>query len=68
MGKTAAMTSDVAELSTVATQIEELAERITSMAERHRGTDLDDVAVRLFEVERALHSARRNLAAAVRAL
>ena len=61
------MTSDEAELSTVATQIEELAERITEMAERNRGGEFDDVALRLFEVERSLHSARRNLSSALRA-
>ena len=61
------VTSDEAELSTVATQIEELADRITEMAERHRGGDYDDVALRLFEVERSLHSASRNLASALRA-
>lgn len=61
------MESDRAELSTVATQLEELAQRVTDMAERHRGTEYDDVAVRLFEVERSMHSAGRNLQAAFRA-
>jgi hypothetical protein len=61
------MESDLAELSTVATQLVELTERITVMAERHRGTDYDGVAVRLFEVERSMHSAERNLRAALRA-
>ena len=62
------MTSDLAELSTVATQIDELVERVTHLAERHRGTDLDDLAIRLFEVERSLHAASRNLSAARRAI
>ena len=61
------MTSDEAELSTVSTQIDELVRRIVEVAERHRGTELDDVAVRLFEVERSLHSAGRNLRSALRA-
>lgn len=61
------MTSDQAELSTVGTQIDELVARIVDVAERHRGTDLDDVAVRLFEVERSLYSAGRSLQAALRA-
>lgn len=61
------MTSDEAELSAVGTQIDELLGRIVEVAERHRGTDLDDVAVRLFEVERSLHSAGRNLQSALRA-
>jgi len=61
------MTSDEAELSTVGTQIDELLSRVVEVAERHRGTDLDDVAIRLFEVERSLHSAGRSLQAALRA-
>lgn len=61
------MTSDEAELSTVGTQIDELLHRVVEVAERHRGTDLDDVAVRLFEVERSLQSAGRNLQSALRA-
>lgn len=61
------MNSDQAELSTVATQIDELVERIVEVAERYRGTDRDDVAIRLFEVERSLHSAGRNLQSAFRA-
>lgn len=60
------MNSDLAELSSVATQIDELAERIVAVAQRHQGGDSDDIAVRLFEVERSLHGAGRNLAAAVR--
>ncbi|MGI9605217.1 MAG: hypothetical protein ACR2P0_03675 [Acidimicrobiales bacterium] len=61
------MSSDLAELSTVATQIDELVERVTAVAERHRGTEHDDAAVRLFEVERSLFSASRNLQSALRA-
>ncbi len=60
--------SDFAELSTVSTQVEDLIERVVAIAERHRGTDTDDVAIRLFEVERALHTARRTLASASRNL
>ena len=61
------MTSDQAELSTVATQLEELVTRVVEVAERHRDTDRDDIAVRLFEVERSLYSAGRNLQSALRA-
>jgi hypothetical protein len=61
------MTSDQAELSTVATQIEELVGRIADVAERHRGTEHDDVSIRLFEVERSLISASRSLQSAQRA-
>ncbi len=61
------MDSDLAELSSVATQIDELAERIVRVAQRHQGSDRDDIAVRLYEVERSLHGAGRNLQSAVRA-
>ena len=61
------MESDLAELSSMATQIDELVERITKVAEKHRGGDRDDIAIRLFEVERSLHGAGRNLQSAVRA-
>jgi len=60
------MTSDEAELSTVATQIDELMARVTEVAERHRGTEHDDVAIRLFDVERSLRTATRSLNAALR--
>ena len=60
------MNSDQAELSTVATQIDELVERVVEVALRYRGTERDDVAIRLFEVERSLHSAGRNLQSALR--
>lgn len=61
------MESDLAELSSMATQIDELVDRITRVAEKHRGSDRDDIAIRLFEVERSLHGAGRNLQSAVRA-
>lgn len=61
------MNSDMAELSTVATQIEDLVSRIAEVAERYHGGDEDAVAVRLFEVERSLMSASRNLRSAMRA-
>ncbi|MFT7473404.1 MAG: hypothetical protein ACI81L_000319 [Verrucomicrobiales bacterium] len=60
------MDSDLAELSTVATQIDELVDRVVVVAETYRGGDRDDVAIRLFEVERSLHAARRNLQSALR--
>ncbi len=62
-----AMTSDQAELSTVATQIDDLVARITEVAMRNRGTERDDVSIRLFEVERSLISAARSLQSAQRA-
>ena len=61
------MESDLAELSTVATQIDELVERIVEVAEKYHGSDRADIAVRLFEVERSLKGAGRNLQSARRA-
>jgi len=50
-----------AELSSLVTAIEELQQRITAAAEELSGTADDDVAIDLYEVERALRSARRKL-------
>ncbi len=61
------MNSDLAELSTVASQIDDLVARVVEVAERHHGTDTEHVAIRLFEVERSLQQAGRNLQSAVRA-
>lgn len=61
------MESDLAELSTVSTQIEDLVARVVDVAEKYRGSDRDDIAIRLYEVERSLHSAGRNLQSALRA-
>jgi len=49
--------SDLAELSTVATQIDELLQRVVDVAEKYHGSDRADVATRLFEVERSLQGA-----------
>ena len=61
------MESDLAELSTVATQIEDLVHRVVGIAEKYHGGDREDIAVRLFEVERSLKGAGRNLQSARRA-
>ena len=55
------MSVPTAELSSLATALDELAGRVTAIAERLSGGDRDDVAVELFEVERALGGARRRL-------
>lgn len=62
------MSADRAVLSTVSTQIDDLVIRVVEIAEEHRGSDTDDVAIRLFEVERALQQAQRGLQSAVRFL
>jgi hypothetical protein len=50
-----------AELSSVATSLEELLARVTRIADGLSGDDRDLVGPDLFEVERALRSARRRL-------
>ena len=59
--------SDLAELSTISSQIEELTARIVEVADSYRGTDEEHIAIRLYEVERSLQMARRNMQSAVRA-
>jgi hypothetical protein len=54
------MTSE-AELSSVATALDELSRRVSGIAEGLSGTARDDVAVTLFEVERSLASAQQRL-------
>lgn len=50
-----------ADLSSISTQLEDLATRLTAMAQRHDGTDTEDIAVRLYELERTLLSASRRV-------
>jgi hypothetical protein len=59
------MSSTAAELSSVATALDELARRITSIAEQYAGARRDDLAGELYQVERALTGARRGLAKVV---
>ena len=57
--------SDLAVLSSVVAQIQELARRVTEMAERYGETPDSAVASELFATERALATARRTLDRAV---
>jgi hypothetical protein len=57
-----------AELSSLSTALEELSRRVTDVADRTSGSDLDWVATDLFEVERSLGEARRRLAKTVERL
>jgi hypothetical protein len=49
------------ELSSVRTALTDLTERIAGMAESLSGTERDDVAIALYEVERSLGAASRRL-------
>ena len=55
------MASDDAELSSITTALNELRQRITSLAERNAGRDDETVAQGLFDVERTLGEALRRL-------
>ena len=53
--------SDLALLSSLTTQIDELATRVTALAERYGETPDSAIATELFAAERALTTARRSL-------
>ena len=53
--------SDVAEISTLRAQIDDLTARLLAVAERYDDTADSQVATELFAAERALVSARRSL-------
>ena len=55
------MSSDAAELSSISSALEELAGRITKIAERRDGDPDDPVSTGLFEVDRSLRNAVRQL-------
>ncbi len=60
--------SDLASLSSVGAQLDELATRITEMAERYGETPDSLVAAELFAAERGLMGARRSVERAATAL
>ena len=68
IGYTWAMSGDsgttAAQLSSLATALDDLTQRITALAESHAGTPDDGIAQDLFKVERALLEAHRRLARA----
>jgi len=53
--------SDLAELTTLRSQLEDLARRVEAVAERYDDTPDSQIASDLFAVERLLISARRSL-------
>lgn len=56
------MSSPAAELSSLATALDDVAKRVTAIAEAYAGARRDDLATELYQVERALAGARRGLA------
>ena len=66
VGNAVPMDGDRAQLSSVASALDELTQRITQLAdESQRGTD-DQLAAELYEIERALQQAARRLDRLVR--
>ena len=59
-------TSDLAELSSIETTLDDIMRRIDDMSRRYEGTPREDFAVRLREVERAMGSAIRRLESLLR--
>jgi hypothetical protein len=57
-----------AELSSISTALDGLTKRIAETAETFSGTERDDLAGALFEVERGLEAAQRRLEKVVSAL
>ena len=55
------MDNDRADLSSIATQLDELSRRVAAAGERLHRDPTEDAAVSLFEVERALRTAMRSL-------
>jgi hypothetical protein len=53
--------SDLATLSSIVAQVDELSRRVTDLAERYGETPDSAVASELFATERALATARRSL-------
>jgi len=56
------------ELSSINTALGDITRRVTAIAERSQGTELDWLSSTLFDVERALRDATRRLSAATTAL
>jgi hypothetical protein len=62
------MESDRAQLSALATSLDDLSRRIAEIAANNRRPPREDVAIGLDEVERALTTASRRLAKVMRAM
>jgi hypothetical protein len=62
------VSSPVAELSTVRSQVEELTRRVEAVAEQYRDTADSQIAADLYAAERQLIGARRALEKAIAAI
>ncbi len=59
------MSSSAAELSSVATALQELTRRVTAIADAYAAAARDDLANELYRVEQALTGAQRSVARVV---
>jgi Mg2+ and Co2+ transporter CorA len=59
------MDLDAAQLSSLATSLGDLVDRVTTMAEGFQASPREDIAADLYEVERNLQAAHRRLRALV---
>lgn len=66
-GKTGPV-DEAPQLSSIASALTELTDRVAVIAESAAGTDREDVAAALYEVERALRTGSRRLDDVLRAL
>lgn len=62
------MDSDRSELTALASSLDDLRGRITAVADRYRGTPRGDVAEGLYEVERSLTTAGRQMERVLRGM
>jgi ribosomal protein L20 len=62
------MESDRAQLSALATTLDDLTRRIVDIANGYRGTQTEHIALGLDQVERNLNTAARQLAKTMRAM
>ncbi|HEX7277184.1 MAG TPA: hypothetical protein VF244_07390 [Acidimicrobiales bacterium] len=56
------------ELSSITTALSDITRRVTTIAERSQGTELDWLSSTLFDVERSLVDATRRLSSAITTL
>jgi hypothetical protein len=62
------MNTDAAELSSAASMLDDIIARVLEVARRYDGTDREDIAHQLHEVERNLRRASRQLGVVSRSL
>lgn len=62
------MDTDRAELSALSTTLDDLTTRLTAVGDRYRGTPRPDVADAIYEVERSLRTASRQLERVMRSM